>query len=195
MKRTIAIASLCILHSAFCIPASAAIPTLSGLADAIEEMRSGFASRLADTSNRLAQANERIDSLWDRLDEVSGRQTRQDGTIDALLVLVEGNGGLREQWHGGKIGTYVVTNGVFEHNGQIRQRLISVDLYVDGSAWTNGTSTAVRVVRDPEAYAKRLAEMAAKRERVQAAWEAANLPPDLAELRARQREMERQNEE
>ncbi len=33
------------------------------------------------------------------------------------------------------------------------------------------------------------------RERVQAAWEAANLPPDLAALRAAQREAARQNAE
>ena len=34
-----------------------------------------------------------------------------------------------------------------------------------------------------------------ERERVQAAWEAANLPPDLAELRRRQREAARQAKE
>ena len=39
---------------------------------------------------------------------------------------------------------------------------------------------------------KALAQAAAERERVQAAWEAANLPPDLAALRAAQREAERQ---
>lgn len=187
MKRAIApsfvILSLVILAAG---AASAAIPTLSGLADAIEEMRSGFASRLADTSNRLAQANERIGELWAALDEVDGRQSRQDGTIDGILVLVEGEKGLRERWHGGKIGTYIVTNE--------SDRLISVDLYVDGSAWTNSTSTAVRVVRDPETYAKRLAERAAERERVQAAWEAANLPPDLAALRAAQREAARRED-
>lgn len=33
------------------------------------------------------------------------------------------------------------------------------------------------------------------RERVQAAWEAANLPPDLAELRRKQREAARQAKE
>ena len=35
------------------------------------------------------------------------------------------------------------------------------------------------------------AKAEAERERVQSAWEAANLPPDLAELRARQREAAR----
>lgn len=39
------------------------------------------------------------------------------------------------------------------------------------------------------------AKAEAERERVQAAWEAANLPPNLAALRARQREAARQTEE
>ncbi|MBR3085584.1 MAG: hypothetical protein IKH04_04200 [Kiritimatiellae bacterium] len=105
--------------------------------------------------------------------------------IDALLLLVENDKALREKFHGGRIGQYVVTN----ESG----RLIRVDLYADGGCWTNGLAEAARALKDPEAEAKRLAALAEERERVQAAWEAANLPPDLAALRARQREVERQN--
>lgn len=99
--------------------------------------------------------------------------------IDALLLLVEGDKKLREQFHGGRIGQYVVTN----ESG----RIIRVDLYADGNAWTNG-ATAAALVADPEARAKELARAAEEQERVRQAWEAANLPPDLAALRARQRE-------
>lgn len=105
--------------------------------------------------------------------------------IDALLLLVENNKKLREQFHGGRIGTYVVTND--------SGRLVRVDLYADGNFWTNGVAEAVRALADPEAEAKRLAALAEERERVLAAWEAANLPPELAELRARQRAREREN--
>lgn len=99
--------------------------------------------------------------------------------IDALLLLVEGDKKLRERYHGGRIGQYVVTN----ESG----RIIRVDLYADGNAWTNG-ATAAALVADPEARAKELARAAEEQERVRQAWEAANLPPDLAALRARQRE-------
>ena len=108
----------------------------------------------------------------------------ESSQIAALMLLVENNRQLREQFHGGRLGQYVVTND--------SGRIIRVDLYADGSAWTNGTTTAV-VIADPEARAKELARQAEERERVRAAWEAANLPPDLAALRAAQRERERQN--
>ena len=42
---------------------------------------------------------------------------------------------------------------------------------------------------------KAIAKAAEERERVQAAWEAAHLPPDLAALRARQREAAKQAKE
>lgn len=183
MKRTIA---FCILNSAFCLAAHAALPTLSGLADAIEEMRTGFASRLAETSNRLAKANARIDSLWDVLNAAQSRIDAAEARDDAVVMVFEGDQRLREAWHGGKIGTYVVTN----ESG----RLISVSLYGDATAWTNGVSTPVRLPADPERRAKELARLAEERERLQAAWEAANLPPDLAALRAAQREAARQAE-
>lgn len=105
--------------------------------------------------------------------------------IDALIAVVEADQGLRERYHGGRIGQYVLTDGA--------GRLIRVDLYRDGAAWTNGTVYGAGLLPDPEAQAKALAEAAAEAERVRAAWEAANLPPDLAALRAAQRARDRAN--
>lgn len=113
--------------------------------------------------------------------------SRVDDETARLRAVVEGDKALRERYHGGRIGTYILTNDV--------GRLIRVDLYADATAWTNGTSSAIGKTLDPEAAAKALAQAAAERERVRAAWEAANLPPDLAALRAAQREAERQAKE
>ena len=110
--------------------------------------------------------------------------SRVEDEMARLLAVVESDRNLRERYHGGRIGTYLVTNEV--------GRLISVDLYGDATAYTNGTTQAVRPPVDPEALAKEMARRAAEHERVVAAWEAANLPPDLAALRARQREAARQ---
>ena len=114
-----------------------------------------------------------------------------ESETDRLRALVESDKGLRERYHGGRIGQYILTNET--------GRIIRVDLYADGNAWTNGYTYGVSPLLDPEAHAKAIAEAAARkaeeRERVQAAWEAANLPPDLAALRARQREAARQAKE
>lgn len=115
----------------------------------------------------------------------------ESSQIAALMLLVENNRQLREQFHGGRLGQYVVTND--------SGRIIRVDLYADSTVWTNGMTYGVNPLLDPEAMAKAIAEAKAKaeaeRERVQAAWEAANLPPDLAALRAAQREAARQAKE
>ena len=112
---------------------------------------------------------------------------RVENEIDRLRALVESDLRLREMYHGGRIGQYILTNET--------GRIIRVDLYGDGNAWTNGMTYGVNPLADPEAQKKAIAEAIAKqaeeRERVQAAWEAANLPPDLAALRARQREAAR----
>ncbi|MBR3086330.1 MAG: hypothetical protein IKH04_08000 [Kiritimatiellae bacterium] len=108
-----------------------------------------------------------------------------EATTERIVLMIEGDRNLREKYHGGRIGQYIVENE--------EGRLIRVDLYADSSVWTNGHTIAGRILEDPEAEAKRLARLAAERERMQAAWDAANLPPDLAALRARQREVERQN--
>ena len=51
------------------------------------------------------------------------------------------------------------------------------------------------MAKSQKAIAEAAARKAEERERVQAAWEAANLPPDLAALRARQREAARRAKE
>lgn len=117
--------------------------------------------------------------------------SRVEADAERLLLLVESDKGLREKYHGGRIGQYILTNDY--------GRIIRVDLYADGNVWTNGATYGVNPMLDPEAMTKAIAEAKAKaeaeRERVQAAWEAANLPPDLAELRRKQREAARQAKE
>lgn len=116
--------------------------------------------------------------------------SRVENETDRLRALVEADKSLRERYHGGRIGQYILTNET--------GRIIRVDLYMDGECYTNGVAERPRYV-DPEAHAKAIAEAAARakaeKERVQAAWEAAHLPPDLAALRAAQREAARQNAE
>ena len=117
--------------------------------------------------------------------EIAGilEYSRVENETERLRAVIESDKNIREKYHGGRIGTYIVTNE--------QGRLISVDLYGDATAWTNGTAQAMRPPVDPEALAKEMARRAAEHERVVAAWEAANLPPDLAALRARQREAAR----
>ena len=105
---------------------------------------------------------------------------------------------------GGKIGQYILTNswhtvirpprpdGTVVTN--VMPIIIRVDLYGDGTVWTNGTARPVTPV-DPEAKKKAEREAWERREAVIRAWEAANLPPDLAELRRKQREAARQAKE
>ena len=124
--------------------------------------------------------------------EIAGilEAARVESETDRLRALVESDKGLREKYHGGRIGQYVLTNDT--------GRIIRVDLYMDGECWTNGVAERPRYV-DPEAQKKAIAEAVARaaeeRERVQAAWEAAHLPSDLAALRAAQREAARQAKE
>jgi hypothetical protein len=113
--------------------------------------------------------------------------SRVENETARLLAVIESDKNLREKYHGGRIGTYILTNET--------GRLISVDLYGDATAYTNGTTQAMRPPVDPEALAKEMARRAAEHERIVAAWEAANLPPDLAALRAAQREAARQAKE
>lgn len=159
------------------LTATAALPTLTGLSDMLENLTSRMEARFAETTNRLAQAEAQNATLVARIEAMIEFR-------DSMMLLVEADKGLRERFHGGRLGQYVVTND--------SGRIIRVDLYADSSAWTNGTTTAVRIT-DPEARAKKLARLAEEQERIRAAWEAANLPPDLAALRAAQRERERQN--
>lgn len=85
----------------------------------------------------------------------------------------------RQRWHGKRMGQFVLTNGT---------QLIRVDVYKDGYIATNTPTRASSRVRDPEAAAKAKAEAERQAAEARAAWEAANLPPELAALREAQRQ-------
>ena len=92
----------------------------------------------------------------------------------------------RRKWHGERIGQYVLPTG--ETNAVGNAVFVRVDLYADGFATTNRAVRARNsIIRDPEAAAKAAAEAKRQAEEARRAWEQANLPPDLAALRALQR--------
>lgn len=134
-------------------------------------------------------------------DEVVATTLRADGTtntwtateLQAALGLmnrmykreVETDAG-RRRWHGDRIGQYVLPTG--ETNAVGREVFVRVDLYADGFVMTNRAVRARNsIIRDPEAAAKAAAEAKRQAEEARRAWEQANLPPDLAALRALQR--------
>ncbi len=84
----------------------------------------------------------------------------------------------RRSWHGEVMGTYLLTN---QTTGVIYAAKLYSDGYVHTAAGRKVTSS------DPEAKAKAAAAAKARAEAIRAAWEAANLPPELAALRASQR--------
>ncbi len=61
---------------------------------------------------------------------------RVESETDRLRALVESDKSLREKYHGGRIGQYVLTNDT--------GRIIRVDLYMDGECWTNGVAERPR---------------------------------------------------
>ena len=92
----------------------------------------------------------------------------------------------RTKWHGDRIGQYILPTG--ETNAVGREVFVRVDLYADGFVVTNRAVRARQsIIADPEAAAKAAAEAKRRADEARAAWEAANLPPDLAALRALQR--------
>ena len=92
----------------------------------------------------------------------------------------------RRRWHGERIGQYLLPTGESNANGQ--PIMIRVDLYQDGFVATNRmTKVHSSIIKDPEAAAKAAAEAKRRAEEARAAWESANLPEDLAALRALQR--------
>ena len=92
----------------------------------------------------------------------------------------------RRKWHGERIGEYLLPAGVTNSHG--RAQMIMVHLYQDGFVATNKAVRYRRsIVPDPEAAAKAAAEAKRRADEARAAWESANLPPDLAALRAAQR--------
>ena len=92
----------------------------------------------------------------------------------------------RAKWHGDRIGQYILPTG--ETNAVGREVFVRVDLYADGFVVTNRAVRArQQIIADPEAAAKAAAEAKRRADEARAAWESANLPPDLAALRALQR--------
>lgn len=84
----------------------------------------------------------------------------------------------RIAWHGEVLQQYVMTN-------LVTKVLYRVDLHSDG--YTHHYTPRKVTAADPEAKAKAEAENKARQAAIRAAWEAANLPPELAALRAAQR--------
>ncbi len=91
----------------------------------------------------------------------------------------------RTAWHGRRLQQYLVTNDV---TGVINV----VTLYADGYAHVD-TGRKPKTY-DPEANARAKAEAKAKADAIVAAWEAQNLPPALAAVRAAQRAAATTNE-
>ena len=88
----------------------------------------------------------------------------------------------RTQWHGKKMGQYLIEGTQDTGQGTEGNGPLLVTLYEDGFAWT---STPTRVtLKDPEAAAKIKAAAEAR----QAEWERTHLPPDVAALLQRRRE-------
>lgn len=177
--RKYALLAATVILGASC--AMGAIPTLSSIAEALESIKTGVAERIAETSNRIDEAQA-------ELAEINRR----------IKIMIEADKGMRERYHGGRIGEYVLSNEVNTAIGP-RWVYIHVDLYQDGSVWTNGHVKAINSMLDPEAQKKAIAEAKRKAQEaadaVAKAWEAANLPPDLAALRERQRAARREAEE
>lgn len=176
MKR-LAILICCGMAAAFGTSrCHAALPTLSGLADAFENLQ----GRYAETTNALAETRTRLANITNRLASV--------------VALIESRGDLREMFHGGRIGQYVfsVTNATPSPSGKLRVSTFRIDLYGDGSVHTNNAERYVAII-DPEAAAKAVAEAKARAEAIQAAWERANLPPHLAAIREAQRQAMKTN--
>ena len=134
-------------------------------------------------------------------DPVVAYTLREDGTtntwtqaeLQAALGLVNrmykreiGTDQGRRRWHGDRIGQYVLPTG--ETNAVGREVFVRIDLYQDGFVMTNRAVRAKKsIIADPEAAAKAAAEAKRRAEEARRAWEQANLPPDLAALRALQR--------
>ena len=131
-------------------------------------------------------------------DPVVAVTLREDGTtntwtqseLQAALGLINrmykreiGTDAGRRRWHGDRIGQYVLPTG--ETNAVGREVFVRIDLYQDGFVMTNRAVRARNsIIRDPEAAAKAAAEAKRQAEEARRAWEQANLPPDLAALRA-----------
>ena len=90
----------------------------------------------------------------------------------------------RRAWHGEKLNQYLLTNDT-------TKIIYMVTLYADGYTHT-ALSKPVRP-KDPEAALKAKLKAAARAEAVRAAWERANLPPEIAALRQARRDAAKTN--
>lgn len=141
-------------------------------------------------------------------DEIVATTLRDDGStntwtaaeLQAALGLmnrmykreVETDAG-RRRWHGERIGQYLLPTSVTNAAG--RETFVRIDLYQDGYVATQQMMRAhSSMIADPEAAAKAAAEAKRRADEARAAWESANLPSDLAALRALQRMAAETNE-
>lgn len=96
----------------------------------------------------------------------AARDTAPDALLSSVYARDMATDAGRRKWHGERRAQFVLADPPMR-----------IDVYADGYAHTNRAARAS--TPDPEASAKAAAELAA--------WEAANLPPELAALRAAQR--------
>ena len=179
MKKVLTLAAFAVSFAA-----CAALPSLSGLADQFNSL----SERYAEMTNRLTETRAALADTQTRLAVTTN-------IIARISAMIEHDKGLRETFHGGRIGQYIIEGAPQTNvNGRIVVRQVRVDLYADGSVWTNGGTRAVARLKDPEAAAKAEEEARQRMEEVRAAWERANLPPALAAIREAQRQAMKTNE-
>lgn len=113
----------------------------------------------------------------------AARDASPDALISDVYAREVATDSGRRRWHGERV-AQIVTN--------IAERIVRIDIYADGFAWTN----AAQRIRpyDPEEARRRREEAARKAEEARRAWERANLPADVADARAAQREAAKTNE-
>ena len=139
----------------------------------------------------VTQADEPIVAATIRADGSTNTWTQADlqaalGLMNRMYWRDQGTDAGRQKWHGERIGEYLLPTGVTNANGAAQ--MIVVQLYQDGFVATNRmVRYRKRIMQDPEAAAKAAAEAKRRADEARAAWESANLPPDLAALRAAQR--------
>lgn len=146
-----------------------------------------FCTLLAVVSAASAQSNIVLETLYENGDTNAWSQA---DLKDALGLMnrkyhrdMKTESGRRD-WHGEKLNQYLLTNDT-------TKIIYTVTLYADGYTHT-ALSKPVRP-KDPEAALKAKLEAAAKAEAVRAAWERANLPPEIAALRQAQRDAAKTN--
>ena len=139
----------------------------------------------------VAQADDPIVAATIRADGTTNTWTQADlqaalGLMNRMYWRDQETDAGRQKWHGERIGEYLLPTGVTNAHGAAQMMI--VHLYADGFVATNRmVRYRRRIMPDPEAAAKAAAEAKRRAEEARAAWESANLPPDLAALRAAQR--------